>query len=941
MTLRPTLLCIWLALPLVGCVDQRPDDDDASGDDDDTGDDDDDTGDDDDTSSDDDDDTAPGTAPQAEVLAPTDGAVISTPAAVNLSGHAEDAEDGELNGAALSWSSSLDGGLGSGEQLTVPLTEGAHILTLVATDSDGRTDQDQVSVLVSGENALPVPTITSPGMGAQYFEGESVALAGAATDAEDGAIAGASLFWASSLDGSIGSGASLGWTPTSLGSHTILLTAIDSQGGQGIASVTVQVAAVGSNLPPQATIAQPTAGATYTTGDAVDLAGSASDPEDGPLSGADLSWTSSLEGALGTGEALSVTLSAPGVHTITLSALDSEGVAGADSVTITVNPPGNAAPTATIQAPADGALFYAGDPVDLIGSGADPEDGALTGAALRWSSLVDGALGDGATLAVDTLSVGPHTIQLLAEDSGGAVGVDTVDITILAANSAPSVSITTPADGSAFDAGTSIDFAGWGADPEDGSLSGPSLVWQSSQDGPMGSGEALSFGSLSVGTHTVTLTGLDSGGLSATDSVQITILPAAVNLAPVAVLVGPSVAAVGDTVTFDGAGSYDNDGSITSWSIDFGDGSPAVASATADHSYTAEGSWSITLSVTDDEGASDTATATLVTSIPVPVPEVVHDDGDHLGSRCALALDGADLPHVVYRDDTHSQLHYASYDGASWTHSLVDGPGFDVGSAITSHFDLAVTPSGVPHIAYEHADSSVWYATPGGLSWTREQVTDLYTENAGRDITIALDPTRGHSPLVLWTHVGYDYYSDDQPVVAWIDGPGTWQESRFAAAGDGDYALGGLAVDGAGVAWITYDLYDVKIAHWTPTGGFIDQGVAYASTWSSSDHVPLVFDSAGEPILMGEEGLEHHTGGIWVHSTYDAVDADYYQLATNASDHLWVGTRRFGELQLEEPTPYFDFQYQGPMDATPFDLAVDSTGKPWACFFRDGNLLVY
>jgi hypothetical protein len=49
----------------------------------------------------------------------------------------------------------------------------------------------------------------------------------------------------------------------------------------------------------------------------------------------------------------------------------------------------------------------------------DPEDGMLDGDRLRWSSDVQGALGEGAELLA-ALDPGEHRIRVLARDSGGA-----------------------------------------------------------------------------------------------------------------------------------------------------------------------------------------------------------------------------------------------------------------------------------------------------------------------------------------------------------------------------------------------------------------------------------------------------------------------------------------------------------------------------------------
>ncbi|OUS29868.1 hypothetical protein A9Q98_05620 [Thalassotalea sp. 42_200_T64] len=62
--------------------------------------------------------------------------------------------------------------------------------------------------------------------------------------------------------------------------------------------------------------------------------------------------------------------------------------------------------------------------------------------------------------------------------------------------------------------------------------------------------------------------------------------------------------------SFDGSASSDSDGSIVSYDWDYGDGN-IDSSATANHSFIAAGNYTVTLTVTDNEGATD-ATSTLV-----------------------------------------------------------------------------------------------------------------------------------------------------------------------------------------------------------------------------------------------------------------------------------------------------------------------------------------
>lgn len=82
-------------------------------------------------------------------------------------------------------------------------------------------------------------------------------------------------------------------------------------------------------------------------------------------------------------------------------------------------------PIALITHPGDGEVRASATPVPFIGEATDPQDGPLTGAALVWSSSLDGPIGTGETFNFQ-LSAGTHTITLEATDSDGNVATDVV-----------------------------------------------------------------------------------------------------------------------------------------------------------------------------------------------------------------------------------------------------------------------------------------------------------------------------------------------------------------------------------------------------------------------------------------------------------------------------------------------------------------------------------
>jgi hypothetical protein len=184
-------------------------------------------------------------------------------------------------------------------------------------------------------NATPVVDITAPADGSTVAAGQTVTFIATAIDAEDGDIS-ASVLWSSSIDGDLGTGATLSTSSLSVGTHMITATVVDTASRQGSDSMALVVNAGTPNSAPVVTITAPDDGATFTAGRLASFAGTAVDSEDGTIT-ANLAWSSSLDGPLGTGGLVSTSALRGGRHTITASVTDSSGQPASASIVVNVN----------------------------------------------------------------------------------------------------------------------------------------------------------------------------------------------------------------------------------------------------------------------------------------------------------------------------------------------------------------------------------------------------------------------------------------------------------------------------------------------------------------------------------------------------------------------------------------------------------------------------
>ena len=371
----------------------------------------------------------------------------------------------------------------------------------------------------------PVVTITAPADLSTSTDGDPINFAGTATDTEDGDIS-ASLSWDSNLDGNIGSGAGFATAALSVGVHTITASVTDSGGLSGSDSIMVTVDPA-PNTAPVVTITAPLTGSTFTDGDPINFAGTASDTEDGDIS-ASLSWDSNLDGNIGSGAGFSTSTLNVGIHTITASVTDLGGLPGNDVITVTIE-----APSAFDVTGINPTQMLIGEMIQLTVSGT----GFMNPASITFlngtgpapvASAVNATNGNEITAMVTVDSKGPKKDRVWDMDVANGDGASETLVQAFTVtngggtgNNAPSATIISPADLATFASGAAVNFSGSASDAEDGDLTA-SLSWTSNIDGNLGTGGAISF-ALSDGVHTITASVTDSGGLAGSDTITITV----------------------------------------------------------------------------------------------------------------------------------------------------------------------------------------------------------------------------------------------------------------------------------------------------------------------------------------------------------------------------------------------------------------------------------
>jgi len=527
----------------------------------------------------------PPTPPSAVIS--SSAATGAAPLTVNFDGSGSTATNATIT--SYDWSFG-DNTSGTGATVShTYISTGTYTATLTITDSNGQSNQTTIPVTVtsSGSGNKPPQAVisatptTGPAPLAVSFDG------GGSTDS-DGSIA--SYAW-SFGDGGTATGKSATHTYATAGTYTVTLQVTDNLGATGTASVTIAV----NNGSGQGT-GNHQFSFTWEYNSAATVKGfriyqnaalicQTNDPAARQLT------------------CLADLTTLPATYTVTAVNADDSETDPSNGVTYTGSN--------TDQGQELKAIIAA----DVV-SGEVPLSVSFDGASSTGnvtSYLWD--FGDESTASTPSAShtytaAGMYTAKLTVADNAGTS--DTASVTITASDPVVPPTPPTAVISSSTAAGTvplTVNFDGSGSAATNATIT--SYDWDFG-DNTSGTGAFVSHTYTLPGAYTITLTVNDSSGQSNQTTIPVTVTSSGSgNKPPQAVISAtPTTGSAPLTVSFDGGGSIDSDGSITSYAWSFGDGGTTTGKS-ATHTYATAGTYTATLQVTDNLGATGTASVTI------------------------------------------------------------------------------------------------------------------------------------------------------------------------------------------------------------------------------------------------------------------------------------------------------------------------------------------
>jgi len=363
--------------------------------------------------------------------------------------------------------------------------------------------------------------------------------------------------------------------------------------------------------------------ATPTSGDRplpVSFNASASSDPEGPI--ASYAWSFG-DGASGSGATVSHTYSVAGSYVATLTVTDGAGAPDSATVTILVSEP-TVAPSITSQ------------PVNRTVNEGQTATFSITASgtvplAYRWQRGgvdIPGATQPSYTTPAASMADSGSTYRCIVGNTAGTATSNSATLTVLDVT-APIISQVTTSGVT-----TSQATVTWVTDEASNSQvfyrpAGASTYQQTTVAAALVVNHSVTLQGLQSGTtYSYHVRSADQAGNAAVSADASFTTTSATNQPPTArFTANPTSGEAPLDVAFNGSTSSDPDGSVASWSWDFGDGGTGTG-ATVSHRFASAGSYTVTLTVADDDGALSSTTGTIDVDEPTLAPAIVEEPLD-------------------------------------------------------------------------------------------------------------------------------------------------------------------------------------------------------------------------------------------------------------------------------------------------------------------------
>ncbi len=577
----------------------------------------------------------PAQSPVVSITSPLNNATFTAPATVALAASASD-PDGTISKVEFYRSTTLIGSVTTAPYAYnwVNPTAGTYQITAKAYDNSGLTTTSgsiTITVLAAG-NTAPAISLTGPVNGAQFTAPASIPLTATASDA-DGTITKVEFYNGGALlYTDVTSPYSYTWASVPVGSYNITAKATDNLGAiSSTSATTVTVSA--TPVPPVVSMTSPANNDQFTAPGTIVLSASASDP-DGTITKVEFyNGTTLVYSDLTAPYTYTWNSVAVGTYSLTAKAFDSQNLtttSGTVTVSVATSPSLNAPPSVDLTAPVTGSIFTAPASITISANAFDGDGTIASVSFYNGSTLLNTDAASPYTYTWSGVAAGNYNITAKATDNLGAITTSNISsITVKAAASYPTVSLTSPAINQTYTAPATIRISANASD------AGGTITKVEFYNGggllrtEFAAPYLWDWLSVPAGTYSITAKAYDNSGLITTSGAVSTVVKSAVvNKKPVVELTAPvsgDLYAVPASIDI-AATASDSDGTIKSVSF-YAGSSLLKTDTTSPYGFTwnnpPAGTYNVTAKATDNSGAVTSSNTSAITVYVPDVPPVV------------------------------------------------------------------------------------------------------------------------------------------------------------------------------------------------------------------------------------------------------------------------------------------------------------------------------